>query len=288
MTRLIFTGLFMGVLSFLFAQETALEDRYYDADGYSVNSKSESSFYYKIDDSISYYVVSKFDSKSDNLLGRFNCSAIDPKYIKDGYAKFYNDEGILTSEGNYLNNERIGRWMTYYSTGSPKEEAMYGAENKKSYLQLWSEEGPSLTRGTGSSFQFSDDRLTKQYFEVEDSVLTVYSKIDIQNMDTVYLVVHENASYSGGMETFYKDLSRKMVYPQKAIKQDIEGKVYVGFYVNKDGALSDIKTIKGIGFGCDEEAEKALKALPNKWIPGMVHGLPVKQKLVIPVNFKLE
>lgn len=288
MTRLIFTGLFMGVLSFLSAQETTLEDRYYNANGFRVNAKAESSFYYKIEDSTAYYVVSKFDSKSDKLIGKFGCSAIDPKYIKEGYAKFYNKEGILTSEGNYLNNEQTGRWMTYYPSGKPKEEAIYGAENKKAYVQLWSEEGPSLTRSSGSSFQFTDDRLTKLYFEVEDSVLTVHSTIDIKNMDTVYLVVHENASYSGGMEGFYKDLSRKMVYPQKAIRQDIEGKVYVGFYVNKDGTLSDIKTIKGIGFGCDEEAEKALRSMPNKWVPGVVHGKAVKQKLVIPVFFKLQ
>ena len=67
----------------------------------------------------------------------------------------------------------------------------------------------------------------------------------------------------------------------------IEGNVLVSFIVNTDGSISDIKAIKGIGAGCDEAAVVAVKTSP-KWNPGRQDGVAVKQRLVMPVTFKLE
>ncbi|MEM9327800.1 MAG: energy transducer TonB, partial [Bacteroidota bacterium] len=66
----------------------------------------------------------------------------------------------------------------------------------------------------------------------------------------------------------------------------IEGQVYVGFVVDEKGRVSEVKTLRGIGHGCDEEAERVLENA-NNWLPGEVDGAPVKAFVVLPVVFKL-
>ena len=67
---------------------------------------------------------------------------------------------------------------------------------------------------------------------------------------------------------------------------NIEGKVYVQFVVDKDGTLTDVKALKGIGAGCDEEAVRVIQEAP-KWKPGKQRGRPVKVRMVLPIIFKL-
>jgi protein TonB len=66
----------------------------------------------------------------------------------------------------------------------------------------------------------------------------------------------------------------------------IEGRVYVEFIVNKDGKISEAKTVKGIGGGCDEEAERIVMEAPS-WNPAKQRGRPVRQRMVLPITFKL-
>ena len=65
-----------------------------------------------------------------------------------------------------------------------------------------------------------------------------------------------------------------------------EGNVFVEFIVNKNGEPSDLKIIRGIGSGCDEEALRVLSL--TKWEPGKQRGKPVRVKMVIQLNFKLD
>jgi protein TonB len=56
--------------------------------------------------------------------------------------------------------------------------------------------------------------------------------------------------------------------------------------VEKNGGISDVKILKGIGFGCDEEAERVVKAMP-KWKAGIQNGRPVRVKYTLPLTFKI-
>ncbi|MBX2969162.1 MAG: TonB family protein [Cyclobacteriaceae bacterium] len=102
----------------------------------------------------------------------------------------------------------------------------------------------------------------------------------------IFHVVEDSAYPVGGMQGFYKHIGQVLQYPREARKRGIQGKVLVEFIVNTDGSLSDVKTIKGIGGGCDEEAERVIKTCPP-WIPGKVKGRPVKQKYVVPITFNI-
>jgi len=77
-----------------------------------------------------------------------------------------------------------------------------------------------------------------------------------------------------------------MNYPRLAIRNNVTGKVFVQFVIDKDGRITDVKSVKGIGFGCDEEAVRVLENAP-KWIPGKQRGREVKVRMVLPITFSL-
>ena len=102
----------------------------------------------------------------------------------------------------------------------------------------------------------------------------------------IYTNVQVQAEYKGGMKEFYAYIGQKMTYPFKARRMGVEGKVYVQFIVEPDGRISNVKTIRGIGAGCDEEAMNVIKRSP-RWNPGKQNGKPVRVKKVIPITFRL-
>ena len=77
-----------------------------------------------------------------------------------------------------------------------------------------------------------------------------------------------------------------MEYPAQARRMGVEGKVFVQFVVDKDGSLTDVKAVKGIGAGCDEEAVEIVKSAP-KWKPGKQRGKAVRVRMIIPITFRL-
>ncbi len=81
-------------------------------------------------------------------------------------------------------------------------------------------------------------------------------------------------------------MTENLKYPQDAIDNDIAGKVLVQFIVNKDGSISDVKTLAGIGYGCNVESERIMN-LSKNWNPGLTDGNPVKTKMIFPILFKL-
>jgi periplasmic protein TonB len=87
----------------------------------------------------------------------------------------------------------------------------------------------------------------------------------------------------GGWASFYKTLTKNFKYPKQAQRVGANGKVFVEFTVNDKGELSHFKIIKGIGFGCDEEAKRVIAL--TKWTAGKQRGRPVNVKMVQPVVF---
>jgi protein TonB len=101
----------------------------------------------------------------------------------------------------------------------------------------------------------------------------------------VFIIVEKNPEPKEGFASFYKLLSKNLKYPSQAKQMGIEGKVFIEFVVNKNGEPSDLKIIRGIGAGCDEEAMRVLAL--TKWEPGKQRGKPVRVKMVMPISFIL-
>lgn len=104
--------------------------------------------------------------------------------------------------------------------------------------------------------------------------------------DEIFQFVEDQPTPLGGMKAFYAYVGKNMKYPAQARRMGIEGKVYITFVVGKDGALTDIKVLKGIGAGCDQEAIRVLSGAP-KWKPGKQRGRPVRVRMQLPIIFKL-
>ena len=101
-----------------------------------------------------------------------------------------------------------------------------------------------------------------------------------------YEKIEEPAHPPAGLPTFYSRINRIMKYPKDARRNSIQGKVFIQFVIDKEGTITDVAVLKGIGGGCDEEAIKAVSTSP-KWIPGKQRGLPVRQRMILPITFAL-
>lgn len=111
--------------------------------------------------------------------------------------------------------------------------------------------------------------------------------LEIEEDNTAFITVEVQPSFMGGNSEMYKFLGKNLKYPTAAQRANIQGKVFLSFIVEKDGSITDIETMKGIGFGCDEEAMRVVKLMP-KWIAGKQNGRNVRVKFTIPVFFRLD
>ena len=105
--------------------------------------------------------------------------------------------------------------------------------------------------------------------------------------DSIYQIVEQMPKFPGGESALMEYVSKNVAYPEEAKEKEIQGRVFIGFVVEKDGSIGEVKVLRGIGGGCDEEAVRVIKGMP-KWKPGMQKGKPVRVSYQIPINFKLD
>lgn len=102
--------------------------------------------------------------------------------------------------------------------------------------------------------------------------------------DKVFTVVEEQPEFPGGYDNMMTFIRENLEYPSIARQQGIEGTVFVSFIVERDGAVTDVKVIRGISPECDQEVIRMMKLNP-KWVPGKQSGEPVRVRFVLPVKF---
>lgn len=108
-----------------------------------------------------------------------------------------------------------------------------------------------------------------------------------KNSTRIYSVVEEMPEYPGGMKAFVNYLKRKLVYPPQAKKENLEGVVAVQFVVEKDGRITSPTIVRSLRADMDSAALTAIRSMPN-WIPAREHGMRVRCKYSVPVQFKIE
>lgn len=121
---------------------------------------------------------------------------------------------------------------------------------------------------------------------VEEVEITTPIEIE-EEVDEVFMVVEEEPAPIGGIEAFYEYLNEELKYPMGATRLGVQGMVFVRFIIEKDGSITDVEVVKGIGAGCDEEAIRVIENAPP-WKPGKQRGKPVRVRKVIPVRFILQ
>jgi TonB family protein len=141
-------------------------------------------------------------------------------------------------------------------------------------LQITGLEGRSVTADGRNFFIYKRDGQTKRINSLTASE------------DQVFTIVEETAEPINGIEEFYKYVGANLKYPEEARQKGIEGRVFIEFIVNEDGSISNAHTIRGLSSGCDEEAIRVI-ANAAPWKPGKQSGKAIKQRMVIPIIFKL-
>lgn len=105
--------------------------------------------------------------------------------------------------------------------------------------------------------------------------------------EQVYFIVEEMPTFQGqGIDGFRTYISKSMNYPEIAIKNRIQGRVFVQFVVETDGRISNIKVVHSVDPILDQEAIRVISAAP-KWTPGRQRSKPVRVSFTFPIIFKL-
>jgi protein TonB len=139
-----------------------------------------------------------------------------------------------------------------------------------------------------------DDEDVEEDLVIEDQTVDETTEIEFIEEtaeevmeEEIFTIVQDMPSFPGGDGAMLSFLGKNIKYPTLAKESGIQGTVYVTFVVEKDGSVSNVKVLRGIGGGCDEEAIRVVKSMP-KWTPGKQRGKPVKVQYNLPCRFVLQ
>ena len=112
---------------------------------------------------------------------------------------------------------------------------------------------------------------------------------EVENSDfvDVYAIVEQMPEFPGGEVELFHYISKNIHYPQEAKEKGIQGRVFIGFVIEKDGSVSNVRNLRGVDSELDAEAMRVVESMP-KWKPGMHNGEFVRVSYQIPIHFKLE
>jgi periplasmic protein TonB len=133
--------------------------------------------------------------------------------------------------------------------------------------------------------EFTIDVEADAFSEVQEFTPIVVQEEEIAE-DVIFTVVEDQPSFPGGEEARIRYLQENLRYPQMAREAGIQGTVFVTFVVERDGSVTDVRVIRGIGGGCDEEAVRVVRNMP-RWEPGRQRGQPVRVQFNMPIRFVL-
>ena len=134
-----------------------------------------------------------------------------------------------------------------------------------------------------------EEELAMEDMEVdEDTEIEFIEEVEEEFVEEeIFTIVQDMPSFPGGDAAMLSYLGKNIKYPNVAKESGIQGTVYVTFVVEKDGSVSNVKVLRGIGGGCDEEAIRVVKSMP-RWTPGKQRGKPVKVQYNLPCRFVLQ
>jgi TonB family protein len=206
-----------------------------------------------------YYRLTKKDKTDKTDTTKF----IEITYFKSGQVQ---QEDCYS---NYANSVMTGPSKAWYSNGQLKMDASY-VENKLN----------------GKLQTFWDNGQLKRKEIYDHGKLMTGEVYNPDGSPTSYYDYEIGAQFPGGVTEMVKFLGKSIVYPKKARRQNVSGKVFLKFYIDTDGLVKDILIEKGVSKEIDAEAIRVLKTMPA-WTSALLDGEKVKSYYRLPLNFKL-
>jgi TonB family protein len=218
------------------------------------------------------YLNSKLNKTKKSRAVYFRVSFLDLGGVY--HSKIYTINNIPYSFGTYLDSRFLvphGNVVKFYANGTPKDTATYisGALNGmvKSYYE------------SGKIKRF------ERYYK-DSLVGGLYYKPD--GSDTIYPSYMSLPKYKDGFSELNRFIQRNLNYPRDAARKGIQGIVYVGFIVNKEGTVSSVKVIRSPDPSLDIEAQRIINLTSRNWLPGYAEGEPTDMGVTVPVYFLLQ
>lgn len=201
----------------------------------------------------------------------------------DGTPLQFKDTVIYNPDGSYIKCETSDGFDPI--SGEPRKKMTITAHNAdgtvNDNMNLRCEVDGDVARYVAEPFQIT--ALEPAFVLLE----AFSSSSDKPVPDSIYNTVEVMPEFPGGMEAMMKYFAENIKYPEEAKEKGISGRVFVQFVIEKDGSVSNVKVLRSIGGGCDEEAVRVVKGMP-KWKPGMQKGKAVRVHYNLPLNFKLD
>jgi len=323
MIKLLFTLILSACFFLAFAQKRDTSVYYVTKSGKLVSTKDSADFIAmilppdtSIDKNLS-IMKEYYKSGKLRLVGTINSE----NFKFQGRAISFFPNGHKMNLKNFDNGRLMGDVIEYYPNGKLYNVKTIVAPGTKSErLQLnecRDSTGNVLTeKGNGKWIDFLDETIngpdfTGHYIEGEVSsgiekgkwqgdlgdsivILRVYKNgrlisakdSDISSSTGIHSKKFQAPEFSGGIEYFAKFLGHNIRYPATARENNTQGRVIISFVIEKDGSLTNVGVVKGIGDGCDEESTRVVK-LSSPWHPAMVDGKPVRTAYSIPIAFTI-
>ncbi len=130
------------------------------------------------------------------------------------------------------------------------------------------------------------DTEMQQDFEIDYAQMTDYGDEDREEGE-IFIIVEEMPEFPGGQQALTEYLASSIRYPVIAQENGIQGRVYIQFVVNQDGAVTNATILRGVDPSLDREALRVVEAMP-KWKPGRQRNRPVRVSYTVPINFVLQ
>ena len=116
---------------------------------------------------------------------------------------------------------------------------------------------------------------------------TTQTRKDTTTDDKIYEVCEQMPIFEGGDAALLKYLRENLKYPDNTKDRGVQGRLVIGFIVEKDGSLTDVKVLRPVDIDLDAEVLRLVKGMP-KWIPGRHNGQRVRVRHLLPIHICLQ
>jgi protein TonB len=118
-----------------------------------------------------------------------------------------------------------------------------------------------------------------------------YAPVDVEEEDPdeflIFEMVEMKPRFPGGEASMMQFISASIMYPTISMENDVQGRVFVQFVINRDGSIANVKVLRGVDPYLDKEAVRVVSTMP-KWEPGMHRGKAVRVRYTVPITFRLD
>lgn len=204
------------------------------------------------------------------LHGHFSDEKLE---VEHGHFLTYFESGKIATDRVFIDGKIQGKALRYYENGLVADNERYQQDKLEDTSRYYHENGQ-----IASIEVYEMDSLKSFELFHEDGT-----------KDTITTDVNRPAEFPGGKQALYRFLGENLVYPKRAIKEEIEGRCSLRFIIDTEGNVAEVKVREGVAGcrECDAEAIRVVQLMP-RWTPGISHNRVVNSYYNMPITFKLK